>query len=107
MANVDVDRPVLEEHGLLRVGDRWAALSPLEEVLVRPLLASFGTVVSREELYATAWPEGDRGPRALDARMVRLRRRIAPLGLTLRSVRRRGFVLEQVSGIRQEHVPRS
>ncbi|MCU1376399.1 MAG: helix-turn-helix protein [Actinomycetia bacterium] len=86
--------PTLDDFGVLTRGHGWVPLSPLEETIVRRLLATFGTTVSREELIAEAWPDGGRGPRALDTKIHRLRNRLAPLGLAIHTVRRRGFVLD-------------
>ena len=86
-------RPTLDEFGVLTHDDTWVGLSPLEESIVRPLLDSFGTTVARVELTNRAWPDGGRGPRALDTKIHRIRQRLAPLGLAIHTVRRRGFVL--------------
>ena len=45
-----------------------------------------------------AWPNGAPTRNALDVHILRLRRRIAPLGLEVRTVRSRGYLL-QVSTI--------
>ena len=58
------------------------------------LLDRFGAVVSRDNLSRTGWPMGAPGRNALDVHMLRLRRRIAPLGLAIRTVRSRGYLLE-------------
>jgi hypothetical protein len=86
--------PVLDEFDVLWRGDRWSALAPIEARLVEVLLARCGTVVSRRDLGAAAWPAGTPGERAVDARLRRLRSRVAPLGLTIHNVRRRGLMLE-------------
>jgi DNA-binding response OmpR family regulator len=58
------------------------------------LLDRFGAVVSREQLAKTGWPRGAPGRNALDVHMLRLRRRIAPVGLAIKTVRSRGYLLE-------------
>jgi DNA-binding response OmpR family regulator len=88
------DPPTLDAFGVLTYGNGWVPLSPLEETIVRRLLDSFGTTVARDDLIAEAWPDGGRGPRALDTKIHRLRNRLAPLGLAIHTVRRRGFVLD-------------
>ena len=40
------------------------------------------------------WPKGAPGRNALDVHVLRLRRRLAPLGLAIRTVRVRGYLLE-------------
>jgi hypothetical protein len=42
--------PLLDDDGVLRVGDRWVSLPPVEARLTRALLERFGAVVSRDAL---------------------------------------------------------
>lgn len=86
--------PVLDVDGVLRYGDRWTALPPLESRLAEALLARFGAVASRETLVRAGWPCGAPGRNALDVHVLRLRRRLAPLALAIRTVRSRGYLLE-------------
>jgi DNA-binding winged helix-turn-helix (wHTH) protein len=86
--------PALDEFGLLRLGRHWVSLTELDEAIMRLLLRSFRSPVSRKEILTTAWPERRDDGRVLDTRMHRLRNRIAPLGLTIHTVRRRGFMLD-------------
>jgi len=86
--------PALDLHGVLRFGDRWTALPPLEARLTEALLNRFGTVASREALIKAGWPRGAPGRNALDVHVLRLRRRLAPLSLAIRTVRSRGYLLE-------------
>ena len=85
--------PVLDEHGLLRVPGRWVALSPLECRLVSVLLDRYDSVVGRAELWEAGWSGVDAHPTSLRTAVVRLRRRIAALGLEIRTVRARGYAL--------------
>jgi DNA-binding response OmpR family regulator len=87
-------RPALDEHGVLRHRDGWVPLSPVERSLASVLVDCFGTVVRRETLARRAWPDGLPTRNALDVLVLRLRRRIAPLGLAIRTVRARGYLLE-------------
>ena len=48
-------------------------------------------------------PEGAPGRNALDVHMLRLRRRLSPLRLSIRTVRSRGYLLE-ASGFSQQKV---
>jgi DNA-binding winged helix-turn-helix (wHTH) protein len=50
-------------------------------------------VVGRESLADAAWPEADSSNNNLDVAMGRLRRRLDPLGLVIRTVRSRGYLL--------------
>jgi DNA-binding winged helix-turn-helix (wHTH) protein len=83
----------LDEWDILRRGARWTALAPIEARIVAVLLEREGRVVRRRDL-AIAWPNGCPADRAVDGRLTTLRARIAPLGLEIRTVRARGFVLE-------------
>ncbi len=69
-------------------------LPPVESRLTEALLERYGAVVSREHLAHAGWPEGAPGRNALDGHVLRLRRRINPLGLVIRTVRSRGYLLE-------------
>ena len=86
--------PELDEHGVLRSGPGWVPLPPVEARLTTALLSRYRSVVSRESLSEAGWPHGAPGRNALDVHVLRLRRRIAPLGLAIRTVRSRGYLLE-------------
>jgi DNA-binding response OmpR family regulator len=88
------DDLVLDDFGVLRDEGRWIALSPVQEALMGGLLGSLGEPVSRADLVARAWPEGEPF-RGLDAHVARLRRKVRPLGLVIHTIRARGFVLER------------
>ena len=53
--------------------------------------------VGRDVLARRAWPEGVPTRNALDVHILRFRRRIAALGLELRTVRSRGYLLQSVA----------
>lgn len=86
--------PDLDNDGVLRFGGGWVPLPPVEARLTRALLDRFGAVVSRETLARSGWPEGAPGRNALDVHMLRLRRRLEPLALAIRTVRSRGYLME-------------
>jgi Transcriptional regulatory protein, C terminal len=86
--------PFLDDDGVLRHGSGWVPLPPVESRLTEALLERYGAVVSREHLAHAGWPEGAPGRNALDVHVLRLRRRINPLGLVIRTVRSRGYLLE-------------
>jgi Transcriptional regulatory protein, C terminal len=73
--------PTLDDDGVLRLGGGWV-----------------GAVVSRDALGRAGWPDGVPGRNALDVHVLRLRRRLEPLGLAIRTVRARGYLLEAASG---------
>lgn len=93
--------PRLDRDGVLRVGDDWVSLPPVEARLASSLLERMGAVVSREALSCAGWPDGAPGRNALDVHVLRLRRRLASVGLAIRTVRSRGYLLER-SESRQE-----
>jgi DNA-binding response OmpR family regulator len=86
--------PVLDDFGVLRVNGTWVALPPLEARLAAALLERFGAVTSRDLLIAAGWPTGAPGRNALDVHVLRLRRRLTPVGLAIRTVRSRGYMIE-------------
>lgn len=94
--------PVIDDHGVLRYGTRWTPLPPVEARITAQLVSRFGSVVSRDALARAGWPEGAPGRNALDVHMLRLRRRLEPVRLAIRTVRSRGYLLE--SGARQQAV---
>jgi len=90
------EAPLLDDDGVLRVGAALVPLPPVEARLAGALLERCGAVVSRDTLGRAGWPEGVPGRNALDVHVLRLRRRLAPLGLAIRTVRSRGYLLEPV-----------
>jgi len=87
-------RPVLDDDGLLHHRDTWVSLSPVEQSIAAALLDRFGTVVTRDALAQRAWPFGLPTRNALDVHVLRLRRRISAIGLEIRTVRARGYLLQ-------------
>ena len=87
--------PEVDGDGLLRRSGRWVALSTVEAALAVTLISRFGAVVRRDILTRRAWPNGaPSSSNALDVTMLRLRRRIAPLGIEVRTVRSRGYLMQ-------------
>ena len=86
--------PEVDGDGLLRFRGRWVALSPVESALAITLVDRFGAVVGRDTLARRAWPDGTPTRNALDVHMLRLRRRIAQLGVEVRTVRSRGYLMQ-------------
>jgi DNA-binding response OmpR family regulator len=93
-AETDQQAPWVDDDGLLRHRQRWVALSPVEAALAVTLVARFGAVVGRDTLARRAWPNGVPTRNALDVHVLRLRRRIASLGLEIRTVRSRGYLMQ-------------
>ena len=107
--------PELDPDGVLRFGGSWVSLPPVEARLMEALIGRFGAVVRRDHLASAGWPDGAPGRNALDVHVLRLRRRIDPVGLAIKTVRSRGYLLEAAdreastngngaSEIRQVHV---
>ncbi|MEX1124482.1 MAG: helix-turn-helix domain-containing protein [Acidimicrobiia bacterium] len=108
----DLTTPRLEEGGILRFGSSWVSLSPLEARLVATLLERPGAVVIRQALIESGWPQvGESRPdhrrNALDAHMLRLRQRLPVVGFTVRTIRSRGYLLDQLPVSRSPGVVRS
>jgi Transcriptional regulatory protein, C terminal len=89
------DSPHIDGDGVLRVSDRWVALPPVEARLAGVMVDRFGAVVSRESLTRVGWPGGSSSRNALDVHVLRLRRRLSPMGLAIRTVRSRGYLMER------------
>ena len=88
------DVPDLDVDGVLRFGGSWVSLPPVEARLTVALVERFGAVVGREALARAGWPDGAPGRNALDVHVLRLRRRLATVGLSIKTVRSRGYLLE-------------
>jgi DNA-binding response OmpR family regulator len=91
--------PCLDESGVLRFGGRQVTLPPLEARLAVVLVGSFKGVVRRDDLTRAGWPGDNPGRNALDVHILRLRRRVEPLALSIRTVRARGYLLEPASAL--------
>jgi DNA-binding response OmpR family regulator len=85
----------LDRYGILRYGDRWVALSKAEQAVMSMLLSAFGGVVARDALERSVWPdrEPERSRRSIHVVVFRLRKRIAPLGLAISTIRSEGFLM--------------
>jgi hypothetical protein len=95
IVGIETTRPFVDEAGLLHRGDDWVALPGIAERLARYLLERSGEVVFRAELAAAAWSSAERvRSNLLDVHIARLRRKAEPLGLTIHTIRRRGYLLE-------------
>lgn len=106
IANLNLDVPRIDSSGIMRFGGRHSSLPPLEARLAAVLVDHFRSVTSRAELTAAGWPNDEPGRNALDVHILRLRRRLEPLGLRLRTVRSRGYLLETASGLDKLAVPK-
>jgi hypothetical protein len=89
------DRPWFDDDGLLRVGDRWVDLPAGPRAVVELLVTRFGQVVYVDEL-ATTYLEAGGSSResARKTMIVRVRHRLADVGLDLHNVRDSGYLLD-------------
>jgi hypothetical protein len=89
--------PEVDLDGHLLFDSRGVFLSPSEEALMRLLCQRFGQVVDVESL-AGAVGEGGMSANAVRVQLTRLRKRIGTVGLVVRAIHGRGYVLEQATG---------
>ncbi len=87
-------QPRLDAAGILRFRDDWVSLGPVDAALCHLLIDRYGELVDREALTVAAWPGASSARNNLDVQIMRLRRRLAPVGLRIRTVRSHGYVLE-------------
>ena len=86
--------PEIDEHGVVRFRSGHTTVPPVEARLAQLLIDHFGAVVSRDDLSEAGWPGGHANRNALDVHVLRLRRRLVEAGLSIRTVRSRGYLLE-------------
>lgn len=85
--------PRLDDLGTLEYRGTTTQLSTTQARLVEPMIEHFGAVVGRDTLRASAWPDTDAAANSLDVTVGRLRRQLAQVGLKIRTVRSRGYLL--------------
>lgn len=86
--------PDIDEYGVVRFNGAHTSVPPVEARLAEVLIDRFGAVVGRSELSEAGWPGGHASRNALDVHVLRLRRRLGEAGLSIRTVRARGYMLE-------------
>jgi DNA-binding response OmpR family regulator len=105
LSHLDLTVPRIDEWGVVRYGGNQVTLPPLEARLASVLISQFRCVTTREQLTKAGWPGEDPGRNPLDVHILRLRRRVEPLALRVRTVRSRGYLLEVDSGSQQAAAP--
>lgn len=87
--------PQVDPNGVLRYAGRSITVSRTETDLLECLVRQFGVLVTRETLRECL-PDrpGGASRNALDLHIMRVRRRIRSLGLVIRTVWGRGYLLE-------------
>ncbi|HWW45054.1 MAG TPA: hypothetical protein VN180_08275, partial [Acidimicrobiia bacterium] len=84
----------VDHDGILRYRGRWTALSSRDRALFDALAACVGQIVPTETLCRVG---PARSAATLRVQLTRLRTRVAPLGLEIRAVRSRGYVLSDMA----------
>jgi hypothetical protein len=82
------------EDGILVHRGAWVAVPEAQVAPLELLLARYGCVVAKDHLAAVAHRNGSSGDvQALKTMMLRLTRRVRPIGVTIRAIRGRGYLL--------------
>jgi DNA-binding response OmpR family regulator len=81
------------EDGQLSFRGQSTWLSPTVRVLFQALADRFGSTVPLETLVSEVWPSDPPSSNSVRVHILRLRRRIAPLGLEIHNVPGKGYVL--------------
>ena len=94
---VSVGRLTLERaNGVFRLDDKLLELPRRERAVLEQLILRAGKIVLRETLAKHVFgPDEDVGPNALEVYVARLRKRLAPGGPHIRTVRGLGYMLEK------------
>lgn len=92
--------PHVDPNGVLRFAGRSITVSRTETDLLECLVRQYGVLVTRETLRECL-PDrpGGASRNALDLHIMRVRRRIRPLGLAIRTVWGRGYLMEGVEAL--------
>jgi hypothetical protein len=87
--------PIIDDWGQVSFRDHSVFLSPLEHALMQTFAHTFKTAVREAELMRCAWPDGDGSSNGLRVHVSRLRKRIAPLNLTITTIRGYGYLMTE------------
>ncbi|CAM5421567.1 hypothetical protein SGLAM104S_04228 [Streptomyces glaucescens] len=99
-------KPVLDPAGILYFKDSSVTLSLTQCEMLAPLVARYGQIIYRTELREILEHSGSSSSsNALDLHVMRLRRRLQVVGLAVRNVWGRGFVLGNPSGLSADSRP--
>jgi DNA-binding response OmpR family regulator len=86
---------ILDDDGMVHHSASWVLLAPMEQRLLAALLARPAQVVSRSVLRTAGWQGATPAdPRAVDGVIRRLRRRLAPLGVSIHTIAGAGYLLD-------------
>lgn len=103
------NRPEVDPHGILIYQDQRLAISPTQVDLASCLIRNFGQPVLRAALVDCLPGAAQTSPRrnVLDLHIGRLRRKIAPTGLTIRTIWGCGYLLEALDSPSDSEMPAS
>jgi hypothetical protein len=96
--------PRLDPLGQLWHRGACATLSPTEERLATVFIGRFGEIVGDDDLLDAGWDDRDASDGALRVHLTRLRRRLRPLGLEIKSRRAVGHVMRDAGAADAELV---
>ena len=91
-------RPSVDEFGVLRHDEAIVFLSPREQAIAELLIENFGAVVRDETFAQQVFNEPHARRETLRTHTSRLRKRIAPLGLTISCIRNVGYMMHHDIG---------
>ena len=87
--------PIVNPWGQVTYHGVTVILSPREAVVATVLVEHFAEAVRDHDIIERAWPDGDGTPTALRVHAHRLRKRVEPIGLALKSIRGYGYMLSR------------
>ncbi|GAA4083589.1 winged helix-turn-helix domain-containing protein [Nonomuraea soli] len=91
------EKPVLDPAGILYFREASVTLSLTQCEMLAPLISRYGQLVYRNELKDILERSGaSSSSNAIDLHVMRLRRRLQMVGLAVRNVWGRGFVVEPI-----------
>ena len=86
--------PVVLQGSVLAIDGERIELTPRERALFEALVEAEGAVVSRAALLARVWGSAEADAHVLEVTVGRLRRRLGPVGSSLKAVAGRGYRLD-------------
>ncbi|WP_272925803.1 winged helix-turn-helix domain-containing protein [Streptomyces sp. SID3212] len=90
-------QPLVDEDGILRFGSSLTPLTATETVVVRFLVERMSKVAGRQELAARlSSAHRSTSRNALDLHIMRLRRKLLSVGLSLETIHGRGYLLNRM-----------
>ena len=86
--------PSLDEDGILQTSAGSVIIPDIEARILQTMLDHFTRVTDLERLMEAGWPKQKPSRNLFDVHLHRLRRRIAPVDLEIKTVRKRGWILQ-------------